>query len=114
MLKEVMKRIGFAKTIICIFVLLLMQTQVLANPIPVFYAFGALDEDNIKSNSMFSIYERDGDNNEILRRYSISGSSIYERDGDNNKILKRYSISGSSIYERDGDNNKILKRYQKF
>ena len=62
-----MKRIVFIKIIICIFILLLIQTQVLANPIPAFYAFGALDEKH--SDTHFDIREYDGKTHNTLKEY---------------------------------------------
>ena len=91
-----------------------MQTQVLANPIPVFYAFGALDEDNIKSNSQFYIDECEMPTNRTLKRYYIYGSYIDECEKSTNRTLKRYYIFGSTIDEREMPTNHTLKRYQKF
>ena len=109
-----MKRIIFTKTIICIFILLLMQTQVLANPIPVFYAFGALDEDNIKSNSQFFIDECEMPTNRTLKRYYLFGSYIDECEKSTNRTLKRYYIYGSYIDECEKSTNRTLKRYYLF
>ncbi len=96
----------FTKTIICIFILLLFQTSVLANPIP---AFALLKYIPYSNND---IYERDYATGKNLKYYSVYGSNIYERDYATGKNLKYYSVYGSNIYERDYATGKNLKYYR--
>ena len=72
-----MKGTVFTKTVICIFILLLMQTQVLANPIPVFALCGVnVIEDSynlcILLQTANEIYEYEyGDRDFYTKRYKI-------------------------------------------
>ena len=102
-----MKGTVFTKTIICVFILLLIQAQVCANPIPVFLFFGWIQKQNVSS----SIYEREYGTDRNLKRYVKLGSDIYEREYGTDRNLKRYVKFGSDIYEREYGTDRNLKRY---
>ena len=96
----------FTKTIICIFILLLFQTPVLANPIPVFALLKYIPYSNN------GIYERDYATGQYLKYYSVSSGGIYERDYATGQYLKYYSVSSGGIYERDYATRQYLKYYR--
>ena len=81
-----MKGTVFTKTIICIFILLLMQTQVLANPVPVFALLKYIPYSNN------DIYESDYATGQYLKYYSVSSGGVYERDYATGQYLKYYSF----------------------
>ena len=83
-----MNGIGLAKIIISTLIFLFLPSQVFANPIPAFYAFGALDEK--RSDTHFDIREYDGKTHNTLKEYLIIGTTIYERDGKTHNTLKEY------------------------
>ena len=96
-----------------------MQTQVLANPIPVFYMFSWNNGvcEGVKNISEFIrlkhsyIYEIDYNTDRYLKKYSIIGPSVYEIDYNTDRYLKIYSIIGPSVYEIDYNTDRYLKIY---